>query len=68
MTPLPLHKLVERSLVFESFVVMVSENLASKSNYKTPHISWHFQVLNDGGYEHVFEVADELQLCLNQVQ
>ncbi len=68
MTPLPLHKVVERDLCFSNFVVMVSENLASKSDYNRPHLSWHLQVLNDGGYEHVFEIADELQLCLNQVQ
>ncbi len=68
MTPPPLHKWVERDMAFESFIVMVSENLADRSDYKTPHLSWHLQVLNDGGCEHVFEIADELQLCMNQVQ
>lgn len=62
MTPPQLHKFVERTLAFEGFIAMVSQNLADKSDseYKTPHISWQFQVLNAGGYEHVFEIADSL--------
>lgn len=62
MTPPPLYKFVERTLAFEGFIAMVSQNLADKSDSepKMHHASWQLKVLNDGGYEHFFEIADSL--------